>query len=596
MYRYKPPFSKGDKRMANEIICEKNFIKDIFKRWYRVPEYQRPYVWEIEQVETLLEDTIAAFRSNAESQYFLGSTVLKINEKSSDNLTYEEYDLLDGQQRLTTIFLMLAVIRDISENKNIYDLSRSAIFQEENDFDNQPERLRIVFDIRDDVKNFVDEYVKLDDGTKKLDDLKTCASNNHEDISVRNMASAIITCQKFLQELKQSCEFESYFKFFWNKILLVCVATKKFDDAFQLFTVLNDRGLKLRNSDILKATNLHEIKNDEDRKIYAGAWEEMEKYFGDDFDKFLSYVRTILVKRKADMTLLKEFEENIYSGKFYDRATKQYLNRAPLLKKGKDTFKYIGNAFDIYRKVFELRDFNGSFEAANYLTLMTVGLEADYWTAAVLSFCQKFGFDTIAAYDNFCRFLRLLDKKVSADWIRSQTPTTRIENVNAVIKAIEATDTSDKLLSSLTFDIKLSDLEPILRADIYKKRYSKYLMLKLDLLYHGNSTQFQIPPTVSIEHILPQNPPPNSQWRKDFSDAEREDWTDKLGNLILISRRKNSSLSNRDFVEKKKRYFANNIELFSNSVRVLNSYDTWTFADLKQNHADVVKKLLEAYR
>ena len=120
-------------------------------------------------------------------------------------------------------------------------------------------------------------------------------------------------------------------------------------------------------------------------------------------------------------------------------------------------------------------------------------------------------------------------------------------------------------------------------------------MLKLDLLYHGNSTQFQIPPTVSIEHILPQNPPPNSQWRKDFSDAERENWTDKLGNLILISRRKNSSLSNRDFAEKKKRYFANNIELFSNSVRVLNSYDSWTLAELKQNHADVIKKLLEVY-
>ena len=117
--------------MANEIICEKNFIKDIFKRWYRIPEYQRPYVWENEQVETLLEDTIDAFRLNADSQYFLGSAVLKINEKTSDNLTYEEYDLLDGQQRLTTIFLILAVIRDITSNDNIRELCRTAVFQKE---------------------------------------------------------------------------------------------------------------------------------------------------------------------------------------------------------------------------------------------------------------------------------------------------------------------------------------------------------------------------------------------------------------------------------------------------------------------------------
>lgn len=581
--------------MANEIICEKNFIKDIFKRWYRVPEYQRPYVWEIEQVETLLEDTTTAFRLNKDSQYFLGSTVLKINEKTSDNLNYEEYELLDGQQRLTTIFLMLAVIRDSTDNKHIRDLCRTAIFQEQNDFDNQPERVRIIFDIRDEVKSFIDEYVKLDDATKNLNALKVCANNKHEDISVRNMAAAIITLQKFLLEIKQSGEFENYFKFFWNKVLLVCVATKKFDDAFQLFTVLNDRGLKLRNSDILKATNLHEIKNEADRKKYASDWEDMEKYFGDDFDRFLSYVRTILVKRKADMTLLKEFEENIYSGKIYDRAAKQYIARAPLLKKGTDTFKYIDNVFDIYRKISELRDVNWSFEAVNYLTLMTVGLEADYWMAAVLSFCQKFGFDTTTEYDNFCRFLKLLDKKVSADWICSQTPTTRIENVNSVIKSIEATDTADKLFSSAIFDIKFKDLEPILQADVYRKRYSKHLMLKLDLLYHGNSTQFQLPTTVSIEHILPQNPPPNSQWLKDFSDTERENWTDKLGNLILISRRKNSSLGNRDFAEKKKRYFTKNIELFSNSVRIIGTYDKWTPTELNQNHLEVLNKLLETY-
>ena len=227
---------------------------------------------------------------------------------------------------------------------------------------------------------------------------------------------------------------------------------------------------------------------------------------------------------------------------------------------------------------------------------MRVGLEADYWTAAVLSFCQKFGFDTISAYDNFCRFLKLLDKKVSADWICSQTPATRIENVNSVIKAIETGNTPDKFFASAVFNVKLSDLAPILQEDIYKKRYSKYLMLKLDLLYHGSDTLFQPQSTISIEHILPQNPAQDSQWLKDFSDTQRENWMDKLGNLILISRRKNSSLSNRDFAEKKKRYLTNNIELFSNSVRVLNFYDKWTPAESEQNHAEVLNKLLTAYK
>ena len=102
----------------------------------------------------------------------------------------------------------------------------------------------------------------------------------------------------------------------------------------------------------------------------------------------------------------------------------------------------------------------------------------------------------------FCRFLKLLDKKVSADWICSQTPATRIENVNSVIKAIETGNTPDKFFASAVFNVKLSDLAPILQEDIYKKRYSKYLMLKLDLLYHGSDTLFQPQSTISIEHIL----------------------------------------------------------------------------------------------
>lgn len=106
-----------------------------------------------------------------------------------------------------------------------------------------------------------------------------------------------------------------------------------------------------------------------------------------------------------------------------------------------------------------------------------------------------------------------------------------------------------------------------------------------------------MPNEISIEHILPQNPPKDSQWRKNFSDAERDEWTDKLGNLSLVTKHKNSSLSNLDYEEKKSRYFdRGGIERFPNLIRVLTKYDSWTPVDLKQNHADVVRKLLETYR
>lgn len=70
-----------------------------------------------------------------------------------------------------------------------------------------------------------------------------------------------------------------------NKVLVIYVATEELQDAFQLFTVLNNRGVKLSNSDILKAENLKEVLLLHDRTEWAKKWEVMESYFGEDFDK-----------------------------------------------------------------------------------------------------------------------------------------------------------------------------------------------------------------------------------------------------------------------------------------------------------------------
>ena len=66
--------------------------------------------------------------------------------------------------------------------------------------------------------------------------------------------------------------------------------------------------------------------------------------------------------------------------------------------------------------------------------------------------------------------------------------------------------------------------------------------------------------------------------------------------MTLISRRKNASQSNLDYAVKKEKYFKGNIELFSNSVRVYNQYNSWTMNDLKKNHDEVVDKISNKYR
>lgn len=575
--------------MATEIKCEKMVIREIFNMWYCIPDYQRAYVWDTDQVRDLLDDTISAYRENKEAQYFLGSMVLKINEKSENNVSYTEYELLDGQQRITTVFLILACMRDMLTDYPQYQNSLAGfVYQAEDAILQQPERMRIIFNIRSDVRDFVNEHIKPLHGTCDDALLKEKMQAKDVNISIRNMANAMLVAHEFLEENKS--DIIGYLSYFLNKVLMIYVATEELQDAFQLFTVLNNRGVKLSSSDILKAENLKEL-SAADRTSWATRWEEMETYFGEDFDKFLSHIRTILVKKKQTTTLLKEFDEFVYSNQEYDRTQKKYVPRTPILRRGRDTFELLYSYYHTYQEVFDTDHsvVTGDYEITNYLKLMETGFGADYWIAPVLDYYRKY------RRRGFVAFLKALDRKLSADWITAATPTVRMENVNAILREIEASQDSAALLQSKTFTINKSDFERVINGDIYGRSFAKYLLLKLDLIYRGSSTPMIPQAIASIEHILPRNPSADSQWVKDFSAAEREEWTNKLGNLVLISRRKNTSQGNRDYVEKKEKYFEKNIEMFPNSIRIYQNYPEWKLSDLKKNHSDVVTELLNVY-
>lgn len=576
--------------MAQKIESDKLFVKDVFQKWYRIPEYQRPYVWEADQVIELLDDVYRARQSNPESQYFLGSMVLKKSDKQDGDTKYVEYDLLDGQQRLTTILLIAAVVRDLTPESKEERIKacQESIYQMANPDDNIPERSRIVFDIRDKVQDFVNTYIKPNAGTKKGDELKKLSQKSDEDISIRNMANAILTIQGFFQNGNSLDEF---FPFLRSNVLMIYVAAEELEDAFHLFTVMNNRGIKLRNSDILKAENLAKVTDATARTKYAKKWESIEEYFAEDFDNFLSHLRTVLVKQKAGYNLLKEYEDNIYAPKEFDRNTKTYTFKPPLLTKGKSTFDFIDLYYNHYLGLFDDDNYSltNSFELYNQLALMRFGFEADFWIAPLLRYHEKY------KTNELLKFLYLLDAKFSSDWVIGLSPTKRIENTNAIIKEIETATDQNSLFTSSVFKVETTELLRVLSGGIYGRGYGRYILLKIDLAFHGHTTKFSPPETISIEHILPQTPDVDSQWVLDFTEPDREKWTNRLGNLILLSRRKNTAQSNLDYLQKKERYFKKNIELFSNSVRIFNTFSTWSLNDLKQNHKETLVKLLSAY-
>ena len=379
------------------------------------------------------------------------------------------------------------------------------------------------------------------------------------------MANTIIFAHEYLKQK----EIDDLFAYLCNNVMLIYVATENLDDAFKLFTVLNNRGIKLRNADILKADNLSFIPENLQNE-FAKKWEEVESYFGEDFDKFLSHLQSILVKEKARLSLLDEFEKNIFTiGK---------------IKKGEEFFNLVDNYKSNYEFLFDnIQD----KKVKNLLTLMRLGFESDIWIAPLLKYYDKFKDEGL--YD----FIEKLNNKFASDWISGLTPTDRIKNTNAIISKIDEVQSLENLLNNTVLDIDVDELNVFFAGNVYGKRATRYVLLRLNYLYSDVDTILSFPDTISIEHILPQNPKEGSQWRNDFSEDERKEWTNKLGNLIILSRRKNSSQSNLDYQQKKTKYFKGNVGL-GRSASIM-SKDTWKLQDLAENHAEVLQKLKTSF-
>ncbi len=429
-----------------------------------------------------MDDLIYAQAEKPDQEYFLGSFVFQSKKADpKQGQDFNENDLLDGQQRMTTLLMLFACIRDLSDSDKVRPSCKKSIFQKGDEIDEIPERTRIVFAIRQAVQDFVDEFVKVDGGTNREKDLEKIATTS-DDPSIPNMARAILEMRQYLTDPERRISLEDFLKFIRNRVLLIFVATEDLDDAFRLFMILNDRGVPLRNSDILKSLNLGALEKDSDKTRYAKLWEEAEGELGDDFDRFLNHLRTILVKEKARLNLLQEFEDKIYDPTEKDKATGK--KKPALLKKGKDTFQLVERYLEHYNVLLggsNYDDTGGNFRFDNLVKVMLTGLPSTDWIPPLLRYFDKF------EYDHLLEFLTQLDNKFSADWIAQLTPTERIENMNQLIKVVESAANSENVLADLCFKLDADGFTRAVEASVYGRRFTRYLLVKLDYLYQDHA-------------------------------------------------------------------------------------------------------------
>ena len=555
-------------------VEEKKIIVLFRDFWFNIPSYQRPYVWGEDNINELLDDILYAFENDSQDTYFMGALVLQNKEN-------DEYDILDGQQRLTTLALLLATIRDNIKVEKTKKVLQDHLFQEDDETADIPSRNRFTFNIRNEVQRFFEEYIIKENGTfnieKALEDEQF--KNN---ISIKNMVAVVQVIRKRLEEIfgeQLSLENISgtslleFIKFIRNKLIFAYICSDTREQAFRLFTILNNRGIPLTTADILKSLNLDKVQDEIKRNEYAKKWEELEEQYGDKFDRFLNFIRTIKLKEKARKNLLEEFEEKIY-GK--------------VMNYGKESIDYILKTSENYDKLINLTaDFNNEYK--NLINIMKVGFNSEDWIPPLLYYYEKFNTQGLV------EFLKLLDNKFMGDWINKETPTKRLENMNKILKAIEIGENYNDILNNKNlFSFDINNFKNIINGNIFGERYCKYLLLKIEYLsldsevaYIGNYKN------ISIEHVLPQNPKEDSEWRAKFSNEDREEWTNKLGNLILLTKRKNSKLSNLEFKDKKEKYLADKILLFPSVFEVYSNGEDWNIDILKIRQNRIVNLLIE---
>jgi len=207
-----------------------------------------------------------------------------------------------------------------------------------------------------------------------------------------------------------------------------------------------------------------------------------------------------------------------------------------------------------------------------------------------MSYYSKFG------TNGLLDFAQRLVHKAVADVACGETPSKRIENMNKFLTLIErAAQPNDVLGNSAAFSFNKEIFLARIQSDVYGRLYARMLLLLLEYKYQDNSIPKTFT-TISIEHILPQTPRPESEWVRLFTDEERLNMTHKLGNLCVIGRRKNSSLGNKDYKEKLEKYFSKNIANFARSLAIYQKYPTrWTPVEFDECMKQTVNDIKEIF-
>ncbi|GAA6996762.1 hypothetical protein AOH402_13440 [Helicobacter pylori] len=324
--------------MANESIEGKAYkLKDIlateFDAYYQIPIYQRPYQWTEENCEKLLDDLFSSYEYYKESDYFCGSLVLIAIGKDSET-SATTYDIVDGQQRLSTFILLAKVLvtlydKDLNEN-----CKASRDFLEKSLGDTEGEkRKRLIFNTiglnaKDDFQDALKFFDNFD--ASKGENSKSNAPSKGKNSYLKNAI-----CLKNYLEKKEIENINAFIKWLYFRVIFIRTTCSNISMALRIFSVLNARGLPLHAIDVFKVELLKKLAKEHEQEEFVSRWNALRQKCSENESKFPKRKENKREKNAAEILFswYLTYLHPVTSGKnMEERLADQFerLNKTPL--------------------------------------------------------------------------------------------------------------------------------------------------------------------------------------------------------------------------------------------------------------------------
>lgn len=558
--------------MAATIEVNKQSVEDFLRTGelnpFVIPEYQRPYAWEEEQVETLFEDLFEFACSINEREkritYFLGSIVSYENENG-------EQEIIDGQQRITSLFLLLRAIYAKLLTMQPNDVRDNFIKKIEptlwptDPYTHKPDMDKILLESR----------VMNNRGNQILNDI---LRTGKADLKAHDNYSQ--NYRRFQEMFEEVCAKEPmmiyrFIRSILEQAILLPITADTQDTALTIFSTLNDRGLPLSDSDIFKAKIYNHLP-DEEKGTFIESWQRLEEQAANAsesiqqlFYYYLFYLRAKAGDTKTTTPGLRKF----YSANQFSR-----LYEPDLM----ENLKTILNIWLVStnRESIEEEPWSKNSQILCVLDILK-SYPNEFWKYPVvvyyLAHRQEPDFE-----ENFLKFLKKLTLELLSRYLI--TP-----SINAVKNEILKLNVAIIQSPAPKFDFKSID-ENRLKESIPQPSRNLVRMILKFIAYQAQDTL--LPPAWEIEHILPQKY--QSAYFMSIDERIMKENIEHIGNKIPLEKKLNIIASNGYFAKKKKEYLTSNIAI-THSIGMRIDED-WTLDSIHQRDIQVTDCIIHTLK